>query len=197
MKINRFGRAYRYYRHAGCFSMVGSMMQAGAAAGASSEMNKAAEHEIQRQSKKFQQPAYNVVRGSIAGAGAPNAQRQMAQGTQKAKEGYARAQQTPLSVNQPGGVTMGTGTPASNAWADLAGALKAPLQGYNEFELQQQIKNLRAAQQLGVIAQLSEQSAKTGPSQIQDAANKWQWLNTLGQSFGAGGNSGLMAAGVM
>lgn len=194
MKINRFGRLYRYVRCAGCFGAVGGAVQGMAATLAGQKMNEAVASELQRQSKQYQTPALDVTRASITASGLPFALAQMEQGRKKATEAYARTRAVPLATSQPRGVSLGGRGGA--AWADLVGALRAPLEGYNEFELQQMIKNLRAAQQLGVISQLSAASAKAAPLEVQEAKHKYDWLNTIGASIGGGGNMGLTALGM-
>jgi hypothetical protein len=195
MKINRFGRAYRFWRHAGCFGVVGAGIQGGAAAMATHKMNREAQAELRRQRVNYQEPALNIVKGSAAASGSEAGKRSIEQGTQQAMQNYAQIGDTPASVASSRGTSMGS-SKGQNAWADLVGATRAPLQGYNQFELDQQIKNLRAAQQLGLISQLSSLSAQAGPLEVKDAANSMQWMNSLGSQLAAGGNSGMMAAGI-
>lgn len=79
------------------------------------------------------------------------------------------------------------------AWADLMGALRAPMQGYSEFELQQMIKNLRTAEHLGILNQMSRSQAAAVPAQMQSAqqGGAGGWLNLIGGALAGAGGAGL------
>lgn len=167
-------------------------MQASASMLARNAMNRTVEHEIGKQGK-YRESGLDVFRKSLEQVGAGPS---LAEGTTRAQQEYDRVMSSPASVREPRGVSLGSGA-ATGAWADLMGALRAPVEGYNEFQLQQQIKNLRAAQQLQNIALSSRASAQAAGMETQTSQHKYDWLQAIGQMLSSGGNSGFMAAGVM
>lgn len=149
----------------------------------------------------YQEQGSSIVGQRTREAGVGTAQKEIAEGTAEANKRYADVKGVPGSTI-PG--IADPGNPMSNnAWADLMGALRAPETGYSEFTLQQMIKNLRSAQQMGVVSQLARARQAILPMQLRQAQHSadelagWgKVIASVGSGVGAmGGMSGAMGGG--
>jgi hypothetical protein len=125
---------------------------------------------------------------------------QMKHGTEKAEALYRDTESRPVSTSPPNKASETVvGGQKNAAWAGITNAAKAPLHGYDEFLLQQQIKNLRTAQALSQIAQNARTSQSIMPLKLAEASEaqkgrmEWgQLMSTIGMALGMAG--GLSSA---
>ena len=169
-----------------------------------SQESKSAENDVVSQ-QLAQQAAYQkqgqgVFEQSLAQSTPQVAQKQMQQGTQNALGEYNKLQAVPMTASSaalPSSTTPGAqrANTASQALISNSQQAAAPLQGYNEYALQQRLKDLSANSQLGQISDFSRASASTMPAQMQDAQSEGQGLSGLGSLLGTvGGLMGLYGA---
>lgn len=133
-----------------------------------------------------------AVNESLRGATEPVAREQIAMGTERAKKSYKDVQSLERTAAPSKGVAIGSGAPTNTAWADLAGAMRAPQQGYSEFTLQQAIRNLRTAQQLARINQQAQVEASTLGPRLSSAQHQYDWLGLGGNLLRGAGNVASM-----
>ena len=172
---------------------LGSVMQNAGAAEATRAMNDTLKKAMAR-NQAYESEAQGVLGPSIAGSSVEEANREIQAGTDKSLQGYAKVRDIPMSTKEPGGVAMQPSAKRSDAWADLMGALHAPVTGYNQFTLDQQIKNLRTAQQLGVISQLARSQAQVLPFNLSDAQHSGDSWNEWGGIVNSAEGLGMQAA---
>lgn len=161
----------------------------------SDQMNDLINAELKRQARynaAYETALQDYLSQSTASAGIGQVQK----GTENALQSYRAIRDVPLTAqgSKAKGVEIGSGQPgasANTAWADLMGAMRAPQQGYSEFTLQQGLKNLRAAQQLGAIHAQAQASASALPLELGQAQHEYDWMGTLG---GLAGTAGVIAA---
>lgn len=177
-------------REDGC---IGSILQGVASQQEQQTMEHKIQDELARQGG-FQRQAWSVVDPSIAGSSADVATKEIQSGADKALTGYKDVNAVPDTFDTSRGILQET-PGYGNAWASLMAATRAPEQGYSELALQQMIKNLRAAQSLGVISQLARSSAQALPLEESQAQHSWDWLSALGSDISSVGGSGAGGAG--
>jgi hypothetical protein len=153
------------------------------------KMNRAAEDEFKRQ-KGYQKEANAVLQGSLAQATPAVQAQQQDIGQQRVQEAVAKTQAgvqnvTPTSVS--GGPSEMVQKEAAQTGA-AQGAQLGRYQGMDEYSLRQWINNMRAQQQLNVIANLARGSAGTLPFVINQARQSEEGTKTVGQGLGAAGS---------
>lgn len=152
-------------------------------------MNKAAEEEFLRQ-RGYQKEANKVLQGSL-GQATPAVQAQQQDiGQQRVQETVAKAQQGVQNVT-PTSVASGPSEMVQKEAAQtgaMQGAQLGRYQGMDEYSLRQWINNLRAQQQLQVIANLARGSEGTLPFVMNQARQSEAGTQALGQGLGTLGS---------
>jgi hypothetical protein len=150
-------------------------------------MNKAIEDQIAQQQLLAQRASPFLIE-SMGESGADTADASIDTGTRRAEGRYKQIDSGSATTASNRGIHDSPTDRQSGAWGDLMGSLRAPMQGYSEFELQQMLKNLRAAQQLGAIGMEAKNTAQTlGPS-MQTAQHANDWLQVLGSGMNSMGS---------
>jgi len=165
----------------------------------SGRMNNAVQSELNQQ-EQFQKQGQKVVQTNID-ANTPKAfGDQVSQGAQQAQGQYNSANAIPLTTPMGGGVNS---NPTENqvvsdqggAQVKLGNEASAPLQGYNDAQVQQWIKNLQTNTALGQIQRNSQDVAALLPLQLRAAQNSSSGLAGFGSLLNtAGGLVGLYGA---
>src|SRR5882724_935132 len=167
-------------------TLAGTAASAKAASDTGAAENSAANAELQRQAQ-FQQQGKQLFNQSLGQSTPQVAKQQLQQGTNQALQQYQNIQSIPLT-NQPTTAEQTTRNQLFNQSA-------APLQGYNNFSMQQAIQNLLAQQNLGVVSGNAQASAGVLPLELQQAAQSQQGLAGLGSLLSsAGGLAGIYGA---
>ncbi len=161
------------------------------------KMNERATQEMQRQ-KGFQKQATGEFEKSLGQSGVERAKADTSKGSQILQDQYAKTASLPT-----GAESASASLPTSQVSEERAGAQnqaarvsQANLGGISEWDINQWIKNLRAQQQLGHIANFARGSANVMPWEIQAASNSRAGEHALGTGLGlAGSLLGLYGAG--
>ena len=180
-------------------SAAGTGMQIAASKKEQSAMESKAQEELSRQ-QRYQKEAGGEFQKSLAESGEPQYQKQAAQGSQKLSDAYTNVKNIPLTLpaataSSPSAqIVEDRGTQALNKTSDAA---RAQLGGVNEFQIQQMIKNLRAQQQLGVIATNARMSQGVEPLELQAAGRSAEGLRGVGSLASTlGGLMSIYSAGL-
>lgn len=173
--------------------IAGDVMSGIGASTAGNRMNDALQNEV-KALIPFMVQTNQAVKKGIDASDPFNAQQEIATGTKRASDLYNQVEGVPTSLT-PKGPSAGN-DPRNQAWAHLVNAVKAPQQGYNEFTLQQMIKNLELARQMRLWSQQAQDSASVLPLTINAAKhsedNLMGWGSVLQQIGGMGTNAGMM-----
>ncbi len=161
-------------------------------------MNNAAGAELERQ-RGYQQKGIGEFEQSLAQSTPAAAQQQRQAGTQSAMNEYQKMAQVPSPTTQSYGDPSATQNKINQAGSQATvagrGAAAAPMQGVQDWQLQQYIKDLQAnsgLQQNMLNAQRSEQVL---PLELQQAQQSMQGLSGIGSLVStAGGLMGLYGA---
>lgn len=158
------------------------------------EMEQAAGAEIKRQ-KRYQQEATAAQQQSFQQSTPFVGEQQIEAGRQAALENYSRLNALPLSGAQaPFGQTEGSRV-VTEGQNRLSNAARASLTGYNQWQLDQAIKNIRAQQALGIIGSNANQSTTLLPLELQSAQQAGAGTQALGGLISSlGGLAGSYAA---
>jgi hypothetical protein len=177
-------------------SAGGAAAQAEGAAKDQSAMNTAVEDEVAQQ-QQYANQGRNVFEQSLSKSGPQTAQADIQQGQEQALTDYQKLEG--LDLNASGqSAPFQTDKSALNVdtgRTSLSNAAQAKLQGYSEWDLQQQIKDLQANGQLGVIATNARNTANLLPYQLQaaqHAGDAWTGVGSLLST--AGGVAGSLGA---
>jgi len=161
-----------------------------------SAMNSAVENELAQQ-QGYAKQGRNIFEQSLQGSSPQTAQTEMAQGQQKAMSDYQRLQS--LDLNSAGKQAPfqsdSSALTVDQGRTNLSNAAQAKLQGYSEWDLQQQIKDLQAKGQLGVLSTNAANTASLLPYQLQaaqHAGDTWTGIGSLLSA--AGGITGSLGA---
>lgn len=170
-----------------------------------SAMNAAVTNELAEQ-QQYANKGRNIFEQSLTASSPATAQTQIQQGQQKAMSDYQRLQS--LDLNASGKATPfqtdSTALNVDTGRTSLSNTAQSKLQGYSEWDLQQQIKDLQAKGQLGVLSTNAQNTASLLPYQLQaaqHAGDTWSGIGSLlsaaggvTDAFGALGGSALGAA---
>lgn len=175
---------------------AGAGAEAEGTAQTQSAMNKTVENEVAQQDQYAKQ-GRNIFEQSLTASSPQTAQTQIQQGQQKALTDYQKLES--LDLNASGKqAPFQTDSSALNVDAgrtSLSNAAQAKLQGYSEWELQQQIKDLQAKGQLGVLNTNAANTASLLPYQLQAAQHAGDTWTGIGQLLSAaGGVTGSLGA---
>lgn len=178
-------------------SLIGAGLSASAASSEQNAQNNAVKQELLRQ-QGFAQQGQKVFANNLAASTPQATQSGIQTGANQAANAVQLARAVPLSLGQsvsiPGQDSYSQATSARTALSDQANAAN---QGYNQFAVQQALRNLLSNQQLGVIGQASQSSGGILPYEVQQAgqssagqAGLGSLLSSLGGVLGLGAASG-------
>jgi len=136
-----------------------------------------------------------VTDNSILNSGKGSFNAAMKAGTESQLDKYKETESVAQTPTPPA-MSNEVSAKKNAAWAGMSNAQKAPLEGYNEFQLQQMIKNLSTAQQLALYSQAGRGWQQLEPQFMASAANSQQQRAGWGQMLGMIG-SGLSMGGLM
>lgn len=156
--------------------------------------NNTVNDELTRQ-QGFQKQAGNLFNQSLGTSGVDTAQKTIADSAAKQTQQYQQLSNTPIqSASSPVAVDPVVQARADSQTQQQQGA-GAQLQGYNQWGVDQAIKNMLASQQLGVVGSQAQASANTLGPRLQQAGQSQAGLtglgsilNTLGTVAGVGGS---------
>jgi hypothetical protein len=161
-----------------------------------SAMNSAVESELAQQ-QGYAKQGRSIFEQSLQKSSPATAQSEMAQGQQKAMSDYQRLQS--LDLNSAGKQAPfqsdSSALTIDQGRTNLSNVEQAKLQGYSEWDLQQQIKDLQAKGQLGVLSTNAANTASLLPYQLQaaqHAGDSWTGIGSLLSA--AGGVAGSLGA---
>lgn len=156
------------------------------------KMNQAVASQLAQQ-QQYQKQGQSLVNENIAQNTAPQADKDISAGTNNALSEYAKVNAIPLTTSSSNGAIGGAqgkdsiiGQDASNK-VGLNNSSAAPLQGYNDWQVQQWIKNLQTNTGLSQIQRNSQNSASVLPLQLQSAQNSENGLSGFGSLLNTGG----------
>lgn len=180
-----------------CSALVGLAL-AGVGAGISEKassderdsMNNVMNQE-QAQQQQYQKQATSVFNNSLANSTPAKANQQIGQGANQALQEYTKLQASPLSsatsplgLSTPQGAIVNSATQANRA---LQNQSAAGLQGYNNWNTQQNVSNTLSNANLGLISGQAQQAAAYLPQELSLAQNSEQGLAGLGSLLGSAG----------
>jgi len=148
------------------------------------KMNALTGQELARQ-RDFAKKGQGVFNQSLGLSTPGAAQSQIQQGQQQLGQSINQAQAVPLSLSMPG--SDNGNTAVQSAQRGLSNRAAASIGGYSNFGLQQQLKDLDANSQLGLIGSKARGSMNVLPTELQQAQQSQQGLQTLGTLLGVGG----------
>lgn len=148
------------------------------------KMNSDTSAELARQ-KQYQNQASNVFDQSLNKSTPQAANQQIGQGQQQLAGLINQVQGVPLSASMP---SFGdTNSQTQQAKQGMSNKAASTLGGYGNFGLQQNIKDLQANSQLGLISGQARQSANVLPYELQQAQNSEQGLQSIGSLMSMAG----------
>ena len=167
-------------------------------------MQRATEDQVAKQ-MAFSKRDQGLFNNSLAQSTQPAMQGQLQQGQAEINNATKAATLTPLSASLPGdAASQAQNVSSSNQAAKntlLQGA-NANLQGYGNIGLQQHLKDMDTAGQMGIVGSEAQNSASLFPSMLSSAANSEGGLAALGKLLsaaglvtGLGSSAGLFGAG--
>lgn len=166
----------------------GTAMQMKGQADASRAEEQAAQDEMARQ-KKYQGQADTAFNMSLTKSGTDVANKDIQQGANKQEKVYQSLAQLPLPVSAASATPTSTVTEARIAAGnDLRQNTQARMQGYGTFGMNQQIKDLLAAQQLAGISQAAGRSGSVLPLELQQASHAGDAWSGSGKLVGLAGS---------
>ena len=168
-------------------ALAGTGLQMAGASKARSEAERATRNEIARQ-QRLRQEAEAAALMSREQSTPENVAGQIQGGQQQAVENYDKVGQVPLSAS----ATVAPAQRSSSAVNDkrnqeqtkASNQARGNVVGYNEWELQRQIKNLLAQSQLGTIGNFSRGSQGVLGLELQAAQHAGDSLSGAGQLLG-------------
>lgn len=188
-------------------SAAGTGMQLAGASKARREMQSKQDAEAARQ-RRYDEQAQATYQQSLEKSDRATADTETAGGAQRRQQAYAniQAHQAAGGMAQPRVTTTGsTGAAAArtnanvrsagNAWSRLVGGAQSRLGGADDWGLQQQIRNRRAAQDLALTGSNARRSASLLNNEMAIASHAGDGLNAWGKLTGALGSlAGAYAA---
>lgn len=193
---------------AAALSAAGAGMGMAGQAKANREMDARQNAELLRQ-RGYQEEADATFNQSLDKSDRPQADEAIDAGAAQRQAAYTNLRNATYSLtttpgrNQPvGETTAGAAdrTSASvaatnSAWSKLQGAARAKLGGYQDWGLENDIKDRRANQDLGITSTQARRSANVLPIEMQDASHSGDGLQAWGQLVSAlGAVAGMGAA---
>ena len=162
--------------------------------------NQKVEDELQRQ-RQYQKQADVAYRTAVSQSGQDVANQQIQQGTDQRTAEFAKLMATPPgATGQPSSpLSTAPQTVEEKAYQGqgvqtaLAGAR---LGGLTEWDLLQQVKNMRAAQNIGLINNFARGSQNVMPYEVANAAHAGDMANAIGGLAQTGGQL-VSLAGIM
>lgn len=155
---------------------------------ARSAMERKVRQELFRQ-QGHQKQASSAYEESAKKSTRETADQQIGEGAGSRKGAYEQAQSLPLSVSETPGVA---GTPQQNLGQQVrvqaSNTSRAANAGYEDWLLQQMIKNMQAGQQIGVSSNLARGSQAVLPYELQSAQHAGDNLAGIGQLIGLAGS---------
>ena len=182
-------------------TLAGTEVQEYAGAQEQSKMNSDVAANLAAQ-QQYQKQGQSLVQDNI-NANTPQAAGQaIASGTSAAQNEYSKANAIPLTsstgnsaVSNSGGQTGNIVGQDSKAQVGLNNAQAAPLQGYNDWQVGQWIKNLQTQTGLNQLQNFSQSRNSVLPLQLAGDRNSESGLMGLGSLLStAGGLAGLFGA---
>lgn len=177
---------------------AGAGMQMQAQAEARDAVAKQRREELTRQ-QAFQRKASQAVADSLAQSGRDTAEQQIDAGTERRAGEYQKlAVAAPTA--QPGmtagdrTVTAPVATAQSNqqaavaAWNNILGKAQARAGGYQDWGIEQNVKNRRANEKIGMESTNARNSASVNQLELQDASQEGAGLAQIGSLLGAAGS---------
>lgn len=161
---------------------------------AAAEQSKAAmrnvvDSELARQ-RRYQQQGAAIAAESLAASTRDSADSGIASGQQQRQQAYANVGKREMGVVAPQNKDVprevSTGLAMRQGSSD---AQRAAIMGYNDWLLNQQIKDIRAQRELGMIGQFSQESAGVMPYELRDAQHAGDSLRTAAGFLGGAGSA--------
>lgn len=170
-------------------NVAGGIIQSIAASKARKEMEQAMQ-DFMRQQKGYRGDAMEVFQPSLEYRGVENARTQLKQGADTRKAEFDRVGQTPMGINSVGPSAR------DNAYLGMRGQARANLGAYSDWQLLQDINNLRTQQELNKISNFAGGNAQVFPARMEDASHSYDelafWGNLISSVGGSAGAWGGM-----
>lgn len=168
---------------------AGTGLEVAGAKRAQSAENSAVAQELLRQ-RGYQQQASNVFGQSGGQSTSEQAQKQISDSSQASVGGYQQLQASPLNAQSPSIAAQDPITQArTQALIQQANQAQGKVGGYQQWQTNQQVKNLLAANQLGIIGSNSAASARINPYEVQQAGHAGDTLSGIGKLLGLAGSA--------
>jgi len=169
---------------------IGTGLQVAGQQQAKNAAESATKAELARQ-EALRKKSRGEFAASLKAGGRDEADTQIQQGQQTRQADYNRAEAVPLgsSVASTLQTTPQTavGEAGQKAAKGLASQQRAQFTGLSDWQLQQAIKNARAAQMQSIYGNMAAGSANVLPLELQDASHKGDTLGGIGKLLGAAG----------
>lgn len=170
-------------------NVVGGLMQSIAASKARKEMEQAMASFLSQQ-RGYRGDAMEVFNPSLEYRSAETAKSQLAQGRAQRNAEFDRLGATPMSMNSPGPNAR------DQAYTKMRGDARANLGSYSDWQLLQDINNLRTQQELNKISNFAGGNAQLFPHRMEDASHSYDelafWGNLISSIGGSAGSWGTM-----
>lgn len=177
-------------------ALAGTGLQVAGNAQAQRAAESATAAEVARQ-RRLQQEAQAAAWASQQQSTPQAVKGTIKRGQDQAAQSYSKIEQIPLSANQAQQPVQQNATAVNDtrkqADTSRSNTARANVMGYNEWDLQRQIKNLLANSQLNMINNFSQGSQNVLGSELQSAAHAGDSLSGIGQIVGTLGALGSMA----
>lgn len=133
---------------------------------------------------RFADQAGGVWREGLPAMTAETATRQIGEGSAHRQEVYGQATGTKSTGNQ------GIAGPdkRDQAAIGMAGANRAGVSGYSDWQIQQMLAKIKTQEQLNRIASQAQGQASLIPYNLNAAEHQYDWMSALGGATGTAGN---------
>ena len=161
---------------------VGTGLSIAGNAQSQSAMNKVRADAAAKQAA-IQQQANNITSASIAASGPQSAATDTAAGTANREAVYNQLKDATAPIaqaNPTGGAGSARSAAAGNVWGNLVANNTAKAGSYQDWETNQNIKNVNAAQKLGILSNFSQGDASILPVEMQVASQAGDKLSGWG-----------------
>jgi hypothetical protein len=177
-------------------SLAAAATQYAGAKKAQDKMDSTAEAELLRQ-RKYSGEGAATFKKSLSESGSEQAGKQIGAGAAAMQQRYEGmpALGTSAAPSLAGSPSTSVEAAGRNQLTSMSNVARARLMGYNEWDVNQALKNLRAQQALGVTSGLSQASEQPLGMEIQQASHAGDTLQGIGRLLGAvGGVAGMMSS---
>jgi hypothetical protein len=174
--------------------MAGSVLQSIAALSDAIQMREEFQKEAARQGD-FRTQALGEVDNRTKIAGIDQTQRDLATGAAGRKQAYSASNTTPLAFGAHNQGVASAGRDA--AYADYLGGTRANLGAYNDWAMQNAIRNLNTQRKMGEIENFAGGTARVFPYKMYEAQHAFDDLTAIGQGLSSAGGSGFGGQGLV